>query len=502
LRNGAAIVATLVTPLRDDTPSKRTRLLFLGVLLAAIVLLGFRLGVEPVGRSSEKRCHEVAKEMVSSRDYLVPRYDDEPRLQKPPLYYWLAAATAKAVGDVSLLSTRLPSAIAALLLLLATMAFVTRLLGSTTGLLAGCLFVVTFQFGTSGRRGDAEMWLALASTLSSFGFARYAASRSTSDLVWFGASLALAFLAKATVAIFTVLAPILVFGFFERSRLRGLGKPLAGIVAAAAIIGFSWYVVIILRVDGAFRLLASDAALPLGVKVAGGDDATHYESPLFYFSKFFSVAFPTGLLVPLVVLRAIRTRAYATSPPLRIMLVGAITQFVLFSLLPQKQRHYLLPLAPHYAILLADALRSDVFTSRVREGCRWLAILAGVVLAAAAAVQAFGAVTFTPESVRSTIALLVSGGVAGVALAITAGRRLPTALMASLTVGVVCLLGDYHGRFKPWQDALDEAAEDGLTFPDEARLREGLSNHSWLGRMYKIDELLERAEEERIEAGY
>jgi 4-amino-4-deoxy-L-arabinose transferase-like glycosyltransferase len=78
----------MTTPRRDSLP-----IIALWIFLGACAVLFVALGATPIERTSEKRCHEVAVTMLETGDYLVPYYDGEPRLQKPPLYYWLAAAS-------------------------------------------------------------------------------------------------------------------------------------------------------------------------------------------------------------------------------------------------------------------------------------------------------------------------------------------------------------------------------------------------------------------------
>ena len=48
--------------------------------------------------------------MMRRDDWVLPHLNGEPYHHKPPLYYWLIAAASKATGgDVTALSTRIPS---------------------------------------------------------------------------------------------------------------------------------------------------------------------------------------------------------------------------------------------------------------------------------------------------------------------------------------------------------------------------------------------------------
>lgn len=84
------------------------------VFLACAVWLLFFYGLGDVGLlgPDEPRYAQVAREMLRSGDYITPHLNGEPWLEKPPLYYWLAAASFRLFG-VTEWSARLPSALAA-----------------------------------------------------------------------------------------------------------------------------------------------------------------------------------------------------------------------------------------------------------------------------------------------------------------------------------------------------------------------------------------------------
>ena len=87
------------------------RLWLVAVALAALTCL-WRLDALPVRRTQEVRVVETAREMLASGDWLLPRLNGELRLQKPPLAYWLTAASYRASGRVDEFTARLPAALA------------------------------------------------------------------------------------------------------------------------------------------------------------------------------------------------------------------------------------------------------------------------------------------------------------------------------------------------------------------------------------------------------
>lgn len=467
------------------------------LLLLAILLLGFRLGAEPVGRSSERRCHEVARAMVESGDYLVPMLNGEPRLQKPPLYYWLASLGAHAHGGASLLTTRLPSALAALGLLALVIGFTTRLRDRSTGLLAGALLLISFQFSTSGRRGDAEMWLALSSFAAIVAFDRHAETGSRRALVAFGACLAVAFLAKATAAFATVVAPVAVLLALRDARGRASIAGAVAAIAAASIVGFAWYGWVLARVPGAWNDLLGDLFLPFGVRAESNGDAEHFEPPWYFARQFFSIAFPTCLLLPVVAHRLRATRGHSNQPPLRRFLLTASVQFVVFSALPQKQKHYLLPLLPLYVVLTVDALRSASFSPLVAAWIRRSIAYSGAATILAAGIIVAGTATFDPSNLLQSVPLLGTAAILGFWLVRRAEVASFRANVAAFAVMIALILADHHGRFEPWRNRLDDAADSGGALPDEQRLRDAAARHPLLARIFDVDDAIEDADEVR-----
>src|SRR6266536_1549184 len=86
------------------------------ILLAlTAALLLFRLGAVPLLGPDEPRYARVAVEMHRSGDLVTPALQGRPWLEKPILYYWLAAASFAVLGENEA-AARLPSVMAGVLL--------------------------------------------------------------------------------------------------------------------------------------------------------------------------------------------------------------------------------------------------------------------------------------------------------------------------------------------------------------------------------------------------
>src|SRR5665213_4144193 len=82
------------------------------VLLLIVVWFGATGWIRPLTLPDEGRYVGVAWEMVRSGHWAVPTLDGLPFFHKPPLFYWLAAASMRAFG-ANEWAARLPSLIGA-----------------------------------------------------------------------------------------------------------------------------------------------------------------------------------------------------------------------------------------------------------------------------------------------------------------------------------------------------------------------------------------------------
>ncbi|MBI3209833.1 MAG: glycosyltransferase family 39 protein [Candidatus Solibacter usitatus] len=95
--------------------------------------------IDPVGHirpQDEAVYGHISMKMAASGDWLTPRFMGRPALFKPPLLYWLSAASVKLFGDATL-SLRLPSLLAGALL----PALLAIWIGGSRGILAGILLI-------------------------------------------------------------------------------------------------------------------------------------------------------------------------------------------------------------------------------------------------------------------------------------------------------------------------------------------------------------------------
>jgi dolichol-phosphate mannosyltransferase len=136
---------------RPPTP-KHDRGSWAGLAFVALVagLLLFPHLSYPLVEPDEGRYAEIAREMAAEGDWLVPTLHGEPYYDKPPLLYWLVAASLDLFG-VHAWAVRLVPASAAFLTVLATYLFGRRMAGARAGLLAALALALMAGFVHCGR---------------------------------------------------------------------------------------------------------------------------------------------------------------------------------------------------------------------------------------------------------------------------------------------------------------------------------------------------------------
>jgi len=105
-----SIEETLLEPPALPPPTTRHALLVILIALAALLHV-VTIGTGDLYSETEGQYAGAAREMVARYDWLLPTNNGMPRLQKPPLLYWLIIASYKILG-VNEAAARLPVALA------------------------------------------------------------------------------------------------------------------------------------------------------------------------------------------------------------------------------------------------------------------------------------------------------------------------------------------------------------------------------------------------------
>ena len=365
-----------ITSLLDEATASHLRAIsVLAILALASFLPGF-FQIPPVDRD-EALFAQATKQMIETGDYVDIRFQEETRYKKPIGIYWLQAAVVQAAEAMGVPNARtsiglyrIPSLLGALGAVLATywaaMAFVSR----RAALMAGAMMATSILLGVEARLAKTDAMLLLTSVTALGAMARaYLAEQGDRPSSLPPLAIAAIFWSAIAVGILIKGPMILMFVGFAAVALIAMDrsarwllrlKPALGVPFAIAIV-MPWLVAILIRSGGAFftESLGGDMLS----KVAAGQE-THGLPPGFYFAIFWQTFFPGALLAGLAAPAVWRARA---EPGCRLLLAWIIPAWLAFELVPTKLPHYVLPLYPALAILIAG-----VVDSRSLSRNRWL----------------------------------------------------------------------------------------------------------------------------------
>jgi 4-amino-4-deoxy-L-arabinose transferase-like glycosyltransferase len=334
-------------------------------ILLALGLLLFvpKLGM-PLLDPDEGLYAEIAREMLSRGDWVIPHVNGLPYLEKPPLYFWLTALTFQLFGP-SEWATRLWSAIAALGTVLLTWRIGRRLYGGPAGLMAGVVVATVVGNALYVRRASTDQLFVFCLTLAMYGFLRDAErpDRGRARFLLFYVGAALSVLAKGFIG---VVFPVLIVGL-GLAAARRLGWRELNLVrgtALFAVIAVPWHALVAWRSPMLFNFYVVDNHLLrfLNARRYVEDDVP--SSTLAFLVASFLWAFPWSVFT--LARRAPDPLSSARWRPVVVIWLVAIVG--LFALSRFKHEYYALPAFPALAVLVGAAWTSG------RDIGRWLVI--------------------------------------------------------------------------------------------------------------------------------
>jgi len=349
--------------------------LLLMALVAALLL--YRLGAVPLIGPDEPRYSRVAVEMQRSGDLVTPTLQGQPWLEKPVLYYWLAAAAFSALGENEA-AARLPSALALLVTVACTAIVGSRLYGCRAGLLAGFATGTSLLMFAYGRSASMDMLLtaSLTAGLGLLGLRRLGIAGPPAAVVG-AAFLGLATLAKGPLGVL-IPALVLVPHWLLTRKRAAAALVTPGAVVAFVLVALPWYA-LVTRAQG--WLFVETFFLNHNVERFTSTVHNHPGPLLYYVPILLLGLFPWSvLLVPAV------ARIDRTSSADLFVAAWALMPLLFFSAAGSKLPGYILPVVPPLAILIGRA-SADLISGRPLRQAVALAA-AGLALVLAVAVGA------------------------------------------------------------------------------------------------------------------
>jgi 4-amino-4-deoxy-L-arabinose transferase-like glycosyltransferase len=416
-----------------------------GLILAWTLLVLVQLPIREVMPPDESRFAAQAQSMKASGDWVVPYIGDDKNVEKPPFLFWSIVIASLPFDRVTETTSRVPSALASLVVLLLTARLGRRLWGSDAIAYGGALIALTgIEFFQKSQWCSCDMPMAAfawtAITLwgeSLFGDPPPGRPALRIALGWVAVGLGI--LTKGPVALLWVLFMVVAEATVRR-RFRALARLALnpGAAIATALVG-AW-----------LWALGSRAGWPFVYEATVHQNLDRYAHAWnsvqpWYFFLYQTPAdlLPWVVFLPSAIAVAIRSARSApgdrTTAATRIVALFALFGLVFFSTSTGKRGVYVLEMFPAISLLIAAAV---VQAGNAMPGFVLMTALGLVVGVAAPVAMATGlfkvpGTLAAAAGMTGALALVV----AGLALALGAGVGLSLARRGAGTPALASAVG-------------------------------------------------------------
>jgi 4-amino-4-deoxy-L-arabinose transferase-like glycosyltransferase len=221
------------------------------ILLAALLLFFPFLGAVHLFDWDEINFAECAREMLVMNDYTRVYIDFQPFWEKPPLFFWLQAASMKVFG-INEFAARFPNAVCGVITLLVLYRCGKSLLGKKFGLYWPLAFAGSLFPNMYFKSGIIDPWFNLFTFLSLYYFIRYHWRRNnygkedlkrsqTAYATLSGIFMGLALLTKGHAALVIFLLVLFVYLLLNRFRFYFSWWHALLFLAVALLVSSAWY---------------------------------------------------------------------------------------------------------------------------------------------------------------------------------------------------------------------------------------------------------------------
>ena len=498
--------------MREWTAGMRAALALLLAAAASFYLWG--LGTVGFQDPDEGMYAEITREMLASRDWVVPTFNGVPYVEKPPLMYWLTAAALGTLGP-SEFAARLWKVLPVLGTLAVTAALGGRLFSPRAGIVGAGILATTLGSFLFSRISVMDPLLLLGVSLAAYGVTCAGDRRAHADL-WFWLGIAIGVMSKGLPGL---VFPLVLLGWWALVRrdagaFQALCTARGALVAAALVV--PWHVLAARRVPGFFRFYVLDNQI---LRLLGARAYAEDGTPLgtLAFLGLTAVAlFPWTPVLAAALEAAARGRG--RDPGLRFLLGWAGLVVGLFAVSSFKLEYYALPAFPAVALAAgalvcraAEAPSADRLARGALRRWAWIALGGGALFCLGAAwmwragrltptriVQglAFWSTNYRiildhglplpPVSPGRYAAVLLGGGALwtagfGAAVCLLSRRHVRAAVTAIAAVGVaMCVLAGVvlrevgpHHSLKPLAERLNALLQPGDALIHERGVEKG-----------------------------
>lgn len=325
------------------------------------ILFFCALGNHQLQGSTEPRVAGIAMEMHLDNDWVTPRLNGQPFLEKPPLSLWADAAAIKVLGATTW-AVRLASAVAGLLSLWVLYAALRCLQRPVAVALSAALLLATMaSYWVNVRSVGEDALLSLGVTLALLGFFLASrqrveqGSRSLGFWLMFAVGISIATLSKGVLGL--ALPGVVIFAYLVAETLLDIrqgvadwlwpaGMTLIGLLPLGIWLGFLY------QSGGLSALNEVLWANSVGRFSGGFQDAGHFEPFYYYLVKLPQSFLPWNLLVYVGVWHF--RKQLLANRYLLFFSLWLLAQMALLTLASSKRMVYLMSMTPAAAVIAAE----------------------------------------------------------------------------------------------------------------------------------------------------
>ncbi len=321
------------------------------LVLASGFLYLYRLGVKPLIYFDEGIYSQVALAIAKTNNYITLYQGDVLWFEKPPLYMYMSSTLYRLFGfNVSW--SRLPSAIAGVILIVVVYFIARELFNRKTAILSGFGLLFTAPVLFRARQGSLDIMLTMFIFIGVLAYIKVSKNKNYWLLVWI--SFGLAFLTKGFASL--ILPMALVLAMITENKLKESIRTKEfwiGLVSSAVII-LPWHIANIL-VNGS-TFVQSYFGYHI-LKRSGEAIEGHQGGVLFYPKLFMKVYLPWIFVLPFSILLGIKRPQAIKWPRSSILLFIIVTTLIIFGfLIRTKIDWYIIPIYPALAIFVASTV--------------------------------------------------------------------------------------------------------------------------------------------------
>ena len=335
--------------------------------ILCIISLFLFIGEAFFNTRGEPREAVVALSMLQEKNWILPENNGVELAFKPPLFHWMIAAISFVTGAVTEYTSRMPSALALAVMVLAGYGFYARRRGAKVAFLMGLITLTNFEVHRAGTNCRVDMLLSALMVLALYLLYEWGEKR-LKGISWLGIlCLSGAFLTKGPVGMLLPCLVVAVFLWIRGMNFWRIFFSFFGIVLLSCVLPMCWYVAAYQQGGDRFLQLVLEENV---LRLLGKMSYESHVNPLYYnFVTVISGYVPYTLLI-LVSLFFLKYKRIQSRPrewwtrfrtyirnmdDVRLFsLLSIVIVFVFYCIPKSKRSVYLLPVYPFIAYFLAE----------------------------------------------------------------------------------------------------------------------------------------------------